>query len=96
MFLTIAAITLGLSAFYDGLSTVHFLKKPGYVEANPLLGPRPSTLRIFGEGSALIAGEILVAFLISHFNHDAGLVMGVGGFVQSAAHLYFGTRNWRL
>jgi hypothetical protein len=94
--LVIVALVLVGASLADGFSTVHFLKNPGYVEANPLFGPRPSTARIFGEGMGIIAAEIAAAFLIAWLYAPLGWLLIVGGLVQAGLHVHFAIKNYRI
>jgi len=95
MITSIVAAVLGASSFVDGLSTVHFLRK-GKIELNPLLGKRPSTLRVFLEGGAIIAAEIGVMFYLSHLSHTAGYVIACALVAQSVSHVVLSIHNFKL
>jgi hypothetical protein len=95
MLLAIAAVVLSLAALADGLSTVHF-RRLGVEEINPLFGKTPSTPRIFGEGTALIAAEILTAALMSKHAPDASPLFAAVFFAQSGLHIYESIRNFKV
>jgi hypothetical protein len=93
--ITSSVILLGASLF-DGVSTVHFLKNPNYQERNPLLGKRPSTARVYLEGSAIIATEIGIGIFLNHITPFLGCLAAAGFGVQSYLHLRYGIKNLKL
>ena len=95
MILEIVSVVLVASAFVDGLSTVHFLKK-GYIENNPLFGQTPSKTRIFLEGGLIIAAEIGIGIGFNDISHWAGLAVAVGLLVQSAYHIKYAVGNFKV
>lgn len=94
--LIIASTVLSVAALLDGVSTVHFLKNPNYDEQNPLFGKRPSTLRVYLEGSAVIAAEIGIALLVSKGALIFEAISVVGFGFQSGIHIRNAIRNFRL
>ena len=95
MILELVCGLLAITSLLDGISTTRFLKL-GYQELNPIFGPRPSTTRVFGEGMSIIAAEIGIALLVTHYHPMAARVFIIGGLVQSAIHIYEAIKNWRL
>lgn len=90
-----AAVLLALTALLDGISTVHFLRK-GLAEQNPIFGPRPSYLKLFGLGSVIIAAEVGATFLLYKLAHAAGYVAAAGTLAQAAYHCICARRNFKL
>jgi hypothetical protein len=97
VFLIIASVTLAVAAAIDGASTVHFLGLgKGYTEANFLFGKNPSTLRVWLQGSLIIAAEIGVSWGLYAWNPIAGTIAGALMLVQSVFHFVFGYKNFQL
>jgi hypothetical protein len=96
--LLISAVVLSVASFFDGWTTVRFLKNPDYYEADTawLFGPRPSTLKVYGLGSLVIAAEIAVGLLANHFSVYAGYVAAAGFAYQSFTHVRAGIKNLKL
>ena len=95
LFLLIASIVLVVAAAFDGISTIYALGK-GAEEQNPLFGKHPSGLRVFVQGTLIIAAEIALSWLLFSYRPVAGNVAGVGMLVQSGFHIFFGIRNFRV
>jgi hypothetical protein len=96
MFTQIVAAILSSTALLDGLSTVNFLNR-GFVEQNSLFGSTPGKLRIFGEGGAIIATEIVLAAVISHWSPVVGQsIVGSLLLAQAAFHVDRTIHNFRL
>lgn len=84
-----ATFALVVGAIFDGLSTAWFLEKyPSESEANPLLGSKPSKLRIFGEGAIYVAATLGIMY---GFNSTA---MACLNLIFAGAHLCAGTLNF--
>jgi hypothetical protein len=96
--LILAAVTLAGAAFFDGWTTVRFLKNPDYVEGGAvwLLGRRPSTLRVYGLGGLVIAAEIAVGLLFNHFSVFAGYALALAYGYQAYAHIHAGIANLKI
>lgn len=60
-----AILILCICAFLDGWSTIQFLHRTFNKEGNPLFGPHPSDLRVWVEGTAIIAAEAGLAWWVS-------------------------------
>lgn len=94
MFLLIASIVLAIAATLDGISTIYALGK-GYEEKNPLFGKHPSGLRVFLQGTAIIAAEIGLSWLLHSYRPLLGDIAGAGMLLQSGFHFFFGFRNFQ-
>lgn len=93
MIVQIASALLVGAALLDGISTVRMLRR-GNVEQNPLFGSSPSVVRVFGEGAAIIVGEVTIALLLK--SSLLGLLAAVGLLIQSGFHVGFAVKNFRL
>lgn len=58
----------------DGVTTVRALRRPGTVERNPLLGPRPSVLRVCVATAAALALNSLVPLWLPPWARGVGWV----------------------
>ena len=94
-FLIIAWIALGAAAIFDGISTVYALGKGGE-ERNPLFGKHPSGLRVFVQGTLIIAGEIGLSWLLYALAPVAGYVAGACLLIQVVVHIIFGIKNFQV
>jgi hypothetical protein len=97
--LVVASVVLSGAALFDGWTTVRFLKNPDYYEADTawLFGPRPSTLKVYGLGTLVIAGEVAVGLLANRFSVYAGYVMAAGfAFQAGYAHIREAIRNLKI
>lgn len=101
--LAIAGIALSLASLADGISTVHFLKIPGglYWEGDPIMvwifgTDTPSPKTVYVRGGAVIAGEIAISLLVSHFVPEMKWIFGVGFLLQAGMHIYEAIRNFKL
>jgi hypothetical protein len=94
LFLLIASITLAVAATFDGISTVFALGRGGE-EQNPLFGKHPSGLRVFVQGTLLIAAEIGLSWLLYSYRPVVGDIAGACMLIQSGFHIFFGCRNFR-
>lgn len=95
MFLQIASVVLAIAAFLDGLSTVSMLRN-GSTEQNPLFGSRPSALRVFGEGAAIIGLEIFSGFILAHRFHPMRDAVFACMMTQAMIHVDRTIHNFRL
>jgi hypothetical protein len=83
----LACLVLCACSFLDGWSTIQFLHHSYMPEADPLFGKHPSDLRVWAEGSALIATEMALAWLASTKRRWLGWVFVAGFLFQAAIHL---------
>jgi hypothetical protein len=95
-FLLASSIAVAIAALIDGISTVRFLRSPDYEETNPLFGKRPSAARVYGEGAAIIAIELAVAFSMNHVSENFGYLLGGGLLYQAYTHIRDARRNFKL
>ena len=95
LFLLIASIALAVAAVFDGISTIYALGK-GAEEQNPLFGKHPSGLRVFVQGTIIIAAEIGLSWLLYSYRPVAGDIAGVGMLIQSGFHIFLGVRNFQV
>lgn len=95
LFLLISSIVLAVAATIDGLSTIYALGKGGE-ELNPLFGKHPSGLRVFLQGTAIIATEIVLSWLLYSYRAVLGDIAGIGLLAQSGLHFYLGHRNYQI
>ena len=91
---------LALGAAFDGKSTIDFLTKGkgAFVEADPVMvwlygSDTPSNNKVIFLGGAIIAAEIAIAFVASHFWHPAAWLFGIQQVVQAGVHFYEYHRN---
>jgi hypothetical protein len=96
--LVVASAILSGASFFDGWTTVRFLKNPDYYEADTawLFGPRPSTLKVYGLGSLVIAAEIALGMLGNHFSAYLGYVAAAGFAYQAFTHVRAGIKNLKI
>jgi hypothetical protein len=95
LFLVVASIVLAVAATIDGLSTIYALAK-GAEERNPLFGKRPSGLRVFLQGTAIIGAEVGVSWLLHSYKPVAGTVAGALMLLQSLIHFVLGYKNYQI
>jgi hypothetical protein len=98
--LAITSAALAVGAAMDGKSTIDFLRKSNgaLAEANPLLvwlyrTDTPSNNQVIFGGAAIIAAEVGVALLASHFWHPAAWLFAAQQGVQAGIHVYEYFRN---
>jgi hypothetical protein len=60
-----AILILCVCSFLDGWSTMNFLHMTFNKEGDPLFGAHPSDLRLWVEGTAIIAAEVGLAWWVS-------------------------------
>lgn len=97
IFFLITAILLVTGAALDGYSTWWFEHHvPDAYEQNPLFGSRPSTLRIFGEGAAIIGAELALAYRLTVAHPVWGVVVCALMIGQAALHVYEYRKNMKL
>jgi hypothetical protein len=89
--LLLACLALAVCSYLDGYSTVQFLHHSYEPETNPLFGEHPSDLRLWGEGSAIIAAEILIAWILS--KRKWAWVFIAGFSLQALIHLHLFFHN---
>jgi hypothetical protein len=94
LFLLIASIALAAGAIFDGISTVYALGKGGE-ERNPLFGKHPSGLRVFVQGTLIIAAEVGLSWLLYLWNSVAGDIAGGTMLLQFGFHIVFGIKNFQ-
>jgi hypothetical protein len=94
LFLLIASISLAVAATLDGISTVYALGK-GREERNPLFGKHPSGLRIFVQGTLIIAAEIGLSWLLYSYSSALGYIAGALLLIQSGFHFFFSYKNFQ-
>jgi hypothetical protein len=85
--LILACLALCVCSCLDGWSTIQFLHHSYTPEANPLFGEHPSDLRVWGEGIAIIAGEILLAWWGASRRKRLGWGFAALFLTQAAIHL---------
>src|SRR5882762_8813540 len=95
LFLLIASIALAVAAVFDGISTIYALGKGGE-ERNPLFEKHPSGLRVFVQGTIIIAAEICLSWLLYSYRPVAGDIAGAVILIQSGFHMFFGARNFQV
>src|SRR5260370_18977082 len=95
-FLLAASIAVSAAALFDGMSTVRFLHDPRYEEANPAFGKHPTAARVYGEGSAIIAIELLVAWWLQHLWGPIGYGIGAGFLYHAYIHVRNAPANYKL
>jgi hypothetical protein len=95
-FLLAASIAVSIAALLDGISTVRFLHDPRYEEGNAIFGRRPSAARVYGEGSAVIAIELIVAWWLQHLWWPMGYGIGAGFLYQAYIHVRNARANHKL
>jgi len=86
--LLFVCLALVYCSFLDGWSTHLFLTLGNTYEANPLFSRHPSEWRLWIEGSAIIAVEILFAWRVSRRRPQLMGWFIVALLVQIAVHLY--------
>jgi hypothetical protein len=86
-FLILACLALCVCSFLDGWSTIQFLHHSYTPEANPLFGKYPSDFRVWGEGAAIIATEILLAWWTSTKRRWLGWAFVAIFLIQAVIHL---------
>lgn len=94
--LLFASVALAGAALFDGISTVHFLKNPAYRETNWLLGPRPSALRVYAEGGALVGSEVIAASALNHLSVYLGYALAAAAVYQIYVHVRNGIKNFKI
>jgi hypothetical protein len=96
--LVISAAALAGASLFDGWTTVRVLKNHDYVEKDTawLFGPRPSTLKVYGLGTAVIAGEIISALLLNELTVYVGYAMAAAGGYQVYTHVRDGLANLKI
>jgi hypothetical protein len=94
------SVLLAVGAGFDGKSTIDFLTKGkgAFVEADKILvwlyrTDTPSNKQVILGGGAIIAAEIAIAFVASHFWHPAAWVFMAQQVVQAGVHFYEYHRN---
>src|SRR5260370_26620621 len=92
LFLLIASIALAVAAVFDGISTIYALGKGGE-ERNPLFGKHPSGLRVFVQGTIIIAAEIGLSWLVYSYRPGPRDIAGAVILVQSGFHIVFWASN---
>ena len=93
-FLFGVCLALVVCSFLDGWSTHLFLTLGNIYEANPLFGRYPSEWRLWIEGSAIIAAEILFAWEISRRKPQLTGWFIIALLVQIAIHLHCYCTNY--
>src|SRR6266404_3971188 len=96
--LVVSAVALAAASLFDGWTTVRFLKNPDYVEKDTawLFGPRPTALKVYALGAAVIAGEIMSALLLNELSVYVGYAMAAAGGYQVYTHVHDGLANLKI
>ena len=93
--LILACVVLAVCAFLDGWSTYQFLHRTANSEGDPLFGAHPSDLRLWLEGSAIIAAEMALAWWASSKREWLGWGFAAAFLAQATVHVLFYLDNAR-
>ncbi len=93
-FIIMTSVLLAACAAFDGKSTVDFLTKGkgAFIEGDPIMvwlfgSSTPTPKRVWITGMGVIAAEIGIAFLVSHFWHPAVWLFSAQQVVHSVIHV---------